>query len=128
LLPAAVLIIVAETSATVATVVPGSRPYGLIALSVLLGTFSAAVAINIARGRTTISCACFGKSSKSLSPSLVWRNGALLVAAVFSAAASGADRAWPTSGAASLVVLVAVAGWLLVEAADALGSGREAVG
>src|SRR5712671_5269261 len=58
-----------------APVIESAAALGLI---VLLGVFTGAIAINLARGRTDIDCGCFGPALRQrLSWWLLLRNGAL---------------------------------------------------
>ena len=58
------------------------RPLAAAAAAGLLVAFSVAVAINLARGRTTIDCGCFRSDLRqALSPALLVRNAALVAAA-----------------------------------------------
>jgi hypothetical protein len=85
------------------------RAASLAAAAALLSAFTFAIAVNLARGRTAISCGCFGSRGKtSLTRGLVVRN-VLLVALTL--AALGPDTA-PAAPAEKLSLIV-LAGALL---------------
>ncbi len=48
----------------------------------LIGTYSAAIGVNLARGRRDIDCGCGGPEGHRLGPELLVRNGLLALAAV----------------------------------------------
>jgi hypothetical protein len=81
--PAAVvaaLLPVLEALAGVALIVDGLRIAGAWLAFATIGIATAGVAINVARGRTTIACGCGGfDGEQRLSWALVARNGILLV-------------------------------------------------
>ena len=61
---------------------PTAKPVA-IATASLLGVYTLALVINLARGRRDIDCGCFASSAKvPLGPSLIARNLALLTAAL----------------------------------------------
>lgn len=61
----------------------------------LLGAFSLAMLVNLARGRTGIDCGCFGGALRQrLSWGLLGRNGGLAGAAVLAAWPAAAAREW----------------------------------
>ena len=81
---AGVLILLAETA-----------PYGALLAVVLLAVVSAAVAINLWRGRSEIDCGCGGLSQQTLSWGLVLRNGILAAAALLAGQGDiGRDLVW----------------------------------
>ena len=59
--------------------VPGLSPAGAALAALLLGLFTAAIAVNLWRGRVTIDCGCGGARGQTLSPALLVRNSMLLV-------------------------------------------------
>jgi hypothetical protein len=65
--PAGVVIVLLEFAAGLAAIVPSTRTIACGVAIVLLAAFTSAVLVNIARGRTEIACACFGRSSQRLS-------------------------------------------------------------
>ncbi len=72
------LVIGAEIACAVALLSGFTRSVGLTVAIGLLGTYTLAIAINIARGRTAIDCGCGGQATP-LSGWLVVRNLTLLV-------------------------------------------------
>jgi Methylamine utilisation protein MauE len=59
-IPFAWMIPVIEGSAAVGLLMPAYCTFSAVALSILLGSFTAAVGLNLWRGRTEIDCGCFG--------------------------------------------------------------------
>ncbi len=123
LAPAVWLIPALEAVAAAGLVIPASRADASVLTAALLGTFTAAIAINLARGRTGIDCGCFGPALRQpLSGWLVVRN-AIVLAAVAAVAApvrlrllNFADFVTIALGAATLVVLYASMNYLLANA------------
>lgn len=73
---------VAEISLALAMLIPATRAeasWGLIALTLV---FSAAVSINLLRGRRELDCGCFGGLSQPIGPQTLLRNAVLLVGLV----------------------------------------------
>ncbi len=102
---------------------PATRIAASAMLIALLAVFTAAIAINLVRGRLEIDCGCFGPMLRQrLSGWLVARNGALamLLAVAFGSEPArrlGAlDYATIVPAAASLVMLYAAANYLLANA------------
>lgn len=60
LLPAALLVVTLECAAVLALLLPSSRVGGSLLTACLLGTYSAAIGINLRRGRRNIDCGCLG--------------------------------------------------------------------
>jgi uncharacterized membrane protein len=118
--PAASMIPALEALAAMGLLVPATRAGASLLMAVLLAIFSAAIAINLARGRREIDCGCFGPALRqTLSGWLVARN-AILFAAVAAVAAPArlrplgfADLVTIVFGAATLTVLYASMNYLL---------------
>ena len=94
-----------------------------LVLIALLGVFTGAIVINLARGRTDIDCGCFGPALRQrLSWWLLVRNGALfalLAIALIPASArpmSFLDLATAGMAAATVVVLYTAANYLIANA------------
>jgi hypothetical protein len=68
-------LIATEATIGLALLWPRSHPWALLAGIVLLVMVTAAVVLNLLRGRTAISCGCGGASDQQISWSLVMRNG-----------------------------------------------------
>lgn len=95
-----------------------------LAAGVLLGLFTAALVINLARGRTHIECGCFQTELRQeLDWALVWRNGVLLVIAVYSALFPVRPPLFITA----LAVLFGLVSYVLYQALNALGANRSAL-
>jgi Methylamine utilisation protein MauE len=79
----AVLVVIAELSATVLLVPPVTRPFGAALATLLLAVFLAAQSIALARG-LHIACGCFGGSDElaAIGPGTVTRTALLLLLAV----------------------------------------------
>ena len=82
---AATFLPAAELAATAALVVPSTAPAGALVAAALLAVYTAAIAINLARGRRDIDCGCGGQR-QPLGERLVVRNAILLTAALVSLA------------------------------------------
>jgi hypothetical protein len=95
--PAAILLAVAEVAAAVLLLWPAGAVTGAALLGALLLLFSAAIGINLRRGRTDIDCGCwmFGTSQEtaqgSIGPGTLLRNAAL-AAFAFVAALPATER------------------------------------
>jgi hypothetical protein len=114
---------VLEGGAALVLFLPGYRAYAALSLSLLLGAFTAAVAINLVRGRADIDCGCFGPVLRQhLSWWLVLRNGALFaLLGVVLLPASQRRMQWldfttMAFGAATLILLYASANYLIANA------------
>ncbi len=116
--PAGAVIIALELTVGCAAIAPATRAAGCAAAIVLLAAFTSAVVVNLIRGRATIACACFGRSSQRLSWLLPARNGVL--AALAAAGISGADSLLPTVAGVLVVGLAMLCVWLTVEYIDLL--------
>ena len=79
---AAALLLLSESGIGTALLLPGSRTTPALAAALLLGLYSAAIAVNLARGRREIDCGCGGPGSRRpLSEALIARNAALIAVA-----------------------------------------------
>lgn len=79
---AAPALVVAEAFAAALLLSPWARPWGFAAAAALLALYSAAIAVNLARGRRDIDCGCFGPALRAgLSGGLLARNAIVLAAA-----------------------------------------------
>ncbi|UCE85051.1 MAG: DoxX family membrane protein [Deltaproteobacteria bacterium] len=85
-----------------------------LAAAALLGSYSAAIAVNLARGRRDIDCGCAGPGARRpLSEGLLARNAVLIFGAALCALPSGArplvwvDALTVTAGVAALALLYA---------------------
>ncbi len=85
-----------ELLLAVLVMIPATRPLAAIGMGALLAVFAAAIALNIARGRTGIDCGCFRSSLKqNLSWWLVLRNVLLMVMAAACIVMPGARELGP---------------------------------
>ncbi len=121
--PAAWMIPALEALAALGLLLSATRAGAALLMAVLLATFSAAIAINLARGRREIDCGCFGPALRqTLSGWLLARNAMLLAAAAVLAAPAGvrplgfADFVTIGFGAATLMVLYASMNYLFANA------------
>lgn len=112
-----------EGGAALGLLVPGYRTFMAIALILLLATFTAAIAINLVRGRIDIDCGCFGPLlQQRLSWWLLVRNGALFaLLGVVLIPSSRRTMAWfddvtASFAATTLVMLYASANYLIANA------------
>ncbi|WP_348766183.1 MauE/DoxX family redox-associated membrane protein [uncultured Salinisphaera sp.] len=70
--------------------VPGLRVWGAAGAGALLALYTAAIAINLWRGRRDIDCGCSGPGlERPLSSALLARNGVLMMMAVFAGLPTG---------------------------------------
>ena len=128
-IPSVELLIAAAWLATWTGTVPAS--WAGAATSALLATYTAAIAVNLPRGRRDVSCGCSlaGGGGEPLSWGLVLRNG-LLIAVALVAASPAAPRELGTGGylllAAVLLAstLLYLAGSQLLRNAAAIGAWR----
>lgn len=92
-----------ELAAAAALVLPRTTSAGAVLGLCLMGLFTVAITINLARGRVSIDCGCGGASGQQLSPGLVLRN----LVVIF-----GLIVAWmaPTNGAVNGVTTIGVIG------------------
>ncbi len=92
--PVARLLPLTEIAIGIGMLVPLARQFALLALALLLMVYTAAIGINILRGRRQIDCGCGGEA-QTLSWGLVVRNAVLAVAAVLvSGPTSDRDLEW----------------------------------
>jgi uncharacterized membrane protein len=71
-----------ECVAAIGLLLPALRPAACLLIATLLVIFTAAIAINLVRGRREIDCGCFGPAIRqTLSGWLIVRNAILLAAA-----------------------------------------------
>lgn len=76
-------LVAAELAAAALLVSPLARPWGFAAAAALVATYSAAIAVNLVRGRRDIDCGCFGPALRvGLGGGLLARNAVLLAAAI----------------------------------------------
>ncbi|MFQ5512924.1 MAG: MauE/DoxX family redox-associated membrane protein [Myxococcota bacterium] len=81
--PAAAALVVAELTVATGLGFPATAAAATGAALGLLGLYSAAIAINLARGRRSIDCGCLGPGHRQpLGPELLARNGALMTMAL----------------------------------------------
>ena len=119
-LPAAAIVPVGELAGTIGLLVPRFHPAAAMLLIFLVAIFTAAIALNLMRGRLYIDCGCFGPMLRQpLSSWLLVRNGAIMLLGALSLMPNGAramnslDFATITLGALTLVLLYGAANYLL---------------
>ncbi len=113
----------AELFGAIAMLIPATRAYGAATLLTLIAIFTAAIAINLLRGRLYIDCGCFGPALRQkISWRLAARNGALAILAIVAAMPEFArplealDIATIALGAITSVFVYAAANVLLANA------------
>jgi hypothetical protein len=117
-----VLIPACEVTVAVALLLAGSSPLPSLAAAGLLFVYTAAIAINLLRGRRDIDCGCGGPTRRQpLGVGLVARNTVLLSAAIVSALPA-ASRQWIWIDGLTLVGGLAVS-FLLYQAVEVLLAG-----
>lgn len=109
--PVAAALTGAESLTLASLIIPGFRDFGTLAAALLLLGYGVAMAINLARGRTSIDCGC-GGLGQSISWALVGRN-VLLAGLAAVAAAPVVARPF---GAFDVMLMPTVLGaaWLLL--------------
>lgn len=107
--PVSIALPVAELATALMLCVPSTRMIGAAALLVLLALFTGAVVINLVRGNTEISCACFGAESQHLSIAVPGRNVAMAVPL-----AGGLAAGFAPAPSFSAMIAAALAALLLV--------------
>jgi uncharacterized membrane protein len=122
-LPAAMLVPVSELVAAIGLLVPRYHLAAAMLLIFLLAIFTAAIGINMIRGRLYIDCGCFGPMLRQqLSYWLLIRNGVLMLLgavvmlAVEPRAMTALDVVTIALGASTLVLLYGAANYLLANA------------
>lgn len=131
-------LITGEGLAALALLAPiGAAPGAVLALA-LLGVYSTAIGVNLARGRRDVDCGCLGPGQRqSLAPWMLLRNGILGIAAAACLIPLAArPLSWldgiSIAGGASVLILVFLAATrlaatrLTATGASAIGSGRSA--
>jgi uncharacterized membrane protein YphA (DoxX/SURF4 family) len=82
-LPLGWLFVLVEGTVAVGLVSPPAYQTAAVAAATVLSIYTAAISLNLARGRREIDCGCFASTAKvPLGPGLVLRNLALIAAAV----------------------------------------------
>jgi uncharacterized membrane protein len=122
-LPAAAIVPVSELGCATGLLVPLFHQAAAMLLIFLIAIFTAAIAINMMRGRLYIDCGCFGPMLRQpLSKWLLVRNGALMLLGALSLmpndarAITSLDVVTITLGASTLVLLYGAANYLLANA------------
>jgi hypothetical protein len=123
--PAAVAGIVAlEAGVAIALLLPGTSGRAALACGALLAAYSAAIALNLARGRRTLDCGCLGpRARQPISGWLLARNGGLVLASALAALPAEArslhwvDAVSIAGGAAVLALLFHATNALAAQAA-----------
>ena len=122
-LPAAAIVPISELGGAIGLMVPRLRAASATALMVLLAIFSAAIAINLVRGRLNIDCGCFGPALRQpLSHWLLVRNAMLMLLCALVLLPSDVrtmtalDFATMVLGASTLMLLYGSANYLLANA------------
>ena len=111
-----------ELAVGIALLVPSSG--SALGAGCLLAVFTAAIVTNLARGRAYIDCGCFQSALRQeLGWELVWRNGALLLIAAYSAF----FPVRPPLFIGVLAVVFGLVGYVLYQALNALAANRSAL-
>jgi hypothetical protein len=119
---AAVVIVALEGVAVLALVFPRPRALGPLLATALLAVYTAAIAVNLARGRRHIDCGCGGPAGQPIGSRLVVRNAVLGVAALACVAPPGTrplvwiDALTAVAGTLAVAALYAAAGRLMANA------------
>lgn len=113
--PAATLLPAVEIVAGALVFVPVTRTAAMIVLALCLVAFTAAVVVNLLRGRTDLSCACFGRRSRRIDWLIPTRNG-LMLAVLAAGLTVSTEDAVPSTAAFVTVLLGLVLLWTAWEA------------
>jgi methylamine utilization protein MauE len=121
--PFAWLAPVVETAAALGLLLVPIRSSAAFALILLLGIFTGAIVINLARGRTDIDCGCFGPALRQrLSWWLTLRNAVLFLLLIVAAmpvdgrAMHFLDYTTVLMSASTIIILYAAANYLIANA------------
>ncbi len=116
----AAIVPVAETAGAVGILIPRTHHAAAVILLLLLAVFTAAIVVNLMRGRLHVDCGCFGPALRQpLSWWLPARNTVLMALAAIAMLPHGARTMTPLDvatillGAATVVVLYLAANYLL---------------
>jgi uncharacterized membrane protein len=119
-LAAAAIVPISELGGAIGLLVPRFHAVAVMLLIFLLAIFTAAIAINMMRGRLYIDCGCFGRMLRQpLSKWLLARNGVLMLLGSLALmpndarAITALDVVTITLGASTLVILYGAANYLL---------------
>jgi hypothetical protein len=83
---AATGLIAAEAAISLSLLVPSTAELGAIGAASVLLVYSAAIAVNLSRGRSGMDCGCGGAvGPRRIGTGLLWRNGVLLVGCALAA-------------------------------------------
>ena len=122
-LPAAVIVPIGELACAIGLLVPRYHSVAAMLLILLVAIFTAAIGINMMRGRLYIDCGCLGPMLRQpLSKWLLVRNGVLMLLGAVVMLADDAraittlDVVTITLGASTLVLLYGAANYLLANA------------
>jgi hypothetical protein len=125
-------LVVVEVSVAASLLVPVTAGVGAVAAAFLLAGYSAAVGVNLLRGRRFIDCGCGGAAGRPVDESLLLRN-AVLVLVAFAAAApvsarplGGVDAMTIAFGTVAAAVLYVAADVALAQSARVRALRREA--
>ncbi|HYR79207.1 MAG TPA: MauE/DoxX family redox-associated membrane protein [Candidatus Dormibacteraeota bacterium] len=117
---AAAIVPISEFGGAIGLLIPRFHAAAAILLIFLLAIFTAAIAINMMRGRLYIDCGCFGPMLRQpLSTWLLVRNGvlmllgALALLSIDARAITALDVVTITLGASTLVILYGASNYLL---------------
>lgn len=114
----AAAVVAAELALAVGFLSPAAAPWPAVGAAMLLTTYSAAIAINLARGRRTLECGCAPSAYRQpLSGKLLARNAALLSAcAVACLPVSPRVWSWMDTLTTAGAVVVVAASWMAARA------------
>lgn len=101
-----------EAAIALAVLLPTSRQWGALAAGVMLLTYTAAIAVNLLRGRTDFDCGCSGPAGrKTITAPLMLRNVLLVLIA---AVAMSPLAARPLQWVDYIVVMLATTFFILI--------------
>src|SRR6266852_6154390 len=122
-IPAAIIVPLSELSGAIGLLVPRFHAAASMLLIFLIAIFTAAIALNLMRGRLYIDCGCFGPMLRQpLSNWLLVRNGVLMLLGLVALMPNAArvmtclDVVTIKLGASTMVILYGAANYLLANA------------
>ncbi|MES1951218.1 methylamine utilization protein MauE [Salinisphaera sp. S4-8] len=116
--PVSGLLVAIEFILAAGVALPLTRTAGLVGCALLFAGYGVAIGINLARGHSRIECGC-GGAPQMLSASLLWRNAALIVLALFAAGVVPGPLAVADRAVAIAAGVFALAIYLLFEQLNA---------
>ncbi len=115
----ALVVIGVESALALGLLAPAFRSAAALGAAMLFAVYAGAIGFNLSRGNNAIDCGCsFGAAADRLGPALLFRNGALVAAALLTALPTSAREIGPFGyTSAALFVLTISILYLAAESA-----------